>query len=231
VSDLLLQDRSAGRFTVLLWTLPCLLVFSQLSGDAAGWRFLIDLLVSLVLIIGVKTAGLSRSGQIAAWLLAGLAIVARWAHLVFHDYRLEIAGSILAASFMIVVGGALLLYVLHASGIGTDAVSAALCVYFLIGLIFGLLYSAIESISPGSFLTNAPPALDPLNASIPRSIRNADFVYFSMVAMTSTGFGDILPISRLARALAVVEILIGQLYLVVMIARLVSLWHQPIRSQ
>jgi hypothetical protein len=56
-------------------------------------------------------------------------------------------------------------------------------------------------------------------------------VYFSLVAMTTVGFGDIVAVSRIARALTVVEIVIGQLYLVVMIARLVSLWHQPDQSR
>jgi hypothetical protein len=220
-----------GRFTVLLWSLPCLLVLSQLGGEAPGWQVLIDLLVSLFLIAGVRASGLSRSIEIGAWILAGSAILARWGQYAIHDSRLETAGGVLAALFMIVVAGALLLYVLHARGIDTDVVSAALCVYFLIGLIFGLLYSAIESVSPGSFVTNAPSAPAPLNASMPLHMRHADFVYFSLVAMTSTGFGDILPLSRLARTLAIVEILVGQLYLVVMIARLVSLWQQPIRSR
>ena len=96
----------------------------------------------------------------------------------------------------------------------------------------GVLYSVIESISPGSFIANvaAPSASGAVSSTVP-ILHRADFVYFSLVAITTVGFGDIVAVSRIARALTVVEILIGQLYLVVMIARLVSLWQQPDASR
>ncbi|MGH7257514.1 MAG: ion channel [Nitrospiraceae bacterium] len=135
---------------------------------------------------------------------------------------------------MVLVTGTFLLYAIRAERVDTDVVSAALCAYFLIGATFGLLYTVVESVSPGSFIVNvATPSStsDAANSSILLTLQRADFVYFSLVAMTSAGFGDILPVSRMARALTVVEVLVGQLYLVVMIARLVSHWHQPSQAR
>jgi hypothetical protein len=224
---------SAGRFTLLLWSLPLFLILSQFIGDLPGWRTFFDLLLALVLIDSVKATGLSWKGQLVAWSLLCVAIPTRLAGHAFHDHRLEALGAISVTGVMALVTVAFVLYAIRAGRVDTDVVSAALCAYLLMGATFGVLYSVIESISPGSFIANvAPPsASGAVNSSVLPTLHRADFVYFSLVAMTTVGFGDIVAVSRIARALTVVEIVIGQLYLVVMIARLVSLWHQPDQSR
>ena len=133
---------------------------------------------------------------------------------------------------MALVTVAFVRYAVRAGRVDTDVVSAALCAYLLMGATFGVLYSVIESISPGSFIANvAPPSTSGAVNSTVLPLHRADFVYFSLVAITTVGFGDIVAVSRIARALTVVEVIMGQLYLVVMIARLVSLWHQPDQSR
>jgi hypothetical protein len=232
--QLLLEKTNWGRFTLLLWSLPVFLILSQLIGDLPGWRAFFDLLIALLLIVSVKATGLPRNGQIVAWSLAVVAILARLANHAVHDIRLEAVGSISATLFMVLVTGAFLLYAVRAERVDTDVVSAALCAYLLIGATFGFLYSVIETTSPGSFIVNvaAPSsASGAVNSSILPTLQRPDFVYFSLVAMTTVGFGDIVAVSRIARALTVVEILLAQLYLVVMIARLVSLWHQPSQAR
>jgi len=228
----LLHGRTVGRFTLLLWFLPLFLILSQFIGDLPGWRTFFDLLLAWLLIDSVKGTGLSWKGQIAAWSLLSVAIPIRLAGHAFHDHQLEALGSTLVTGVMVLVTAAFLLYAIRAERVGTDVVSAALCAYLLMGATFGVLYSVIESISPGSFIANvaAPSASGAVNSTVP-ILHRADFVYFSLVAITTVGFGDIVAVSRIARALTVVEILIGQLYLVVMIARLVSLWQQPDASR
>ena len=229
---LLSQGLSAGRFTLLLWSLPLFLILSQFIGDLPGWRTFFDLLLALVLIDSVKATGLSWKGQIVAWSLLFVSIPIRLAGHAFHDHRLEALGGTLMTGVMVLVTAAFLRYAIRAGRVDTNVVSAALCAYLLMGGTFGVLYSVIESISPGSFIANvAPPsASGAVNSNVP-ILHRADFVYFSLVAMTTVGFGDIVAVSRIARALTVIEIVIGQLYLVVMIARLVSLWQQPDQSR
>ena len=92
---------------------------------------------------------------------------------------------------------------------------AALGAYLLIGLFFGLAYSVLEKVAPGSFaLAGQPLAGD---------LREAGAIYFSFVTLATLGYGDIVPLTATARGLAVIEAIGGQLYIAVLVARLVSL--------
>jgi len=86
-------------------------------------------------------------------------------------------------------------------------------VYFiLLGFIWAYAYYLLETIYPNSIKAASPLSNDP-----------SDYIYFSFVTLTSTGYGDILAISPKARGLSILEAIIGQLYLAIMISRLVSL--------
>lgn len=102
-----------------------------------------------------------------------------------------------------------------------DAVMGASCVLVLLGLTFGSVFALLEWITPGSFSIPAvAAAAPPLHG---RTTVEFDLVYFSFVTLTTTGYGDIVPVSPPVRGLAAVEGLLAQLYLTIMIARLVGL--------
>jgi hypothetical protein len=102
----------------------------------------------------------------------------------------------------------------RARTIDSEHVYAALCAYLLAGLFFGVLYWGIERAWPGSF---ADPAAVPSGA-FPLS----SAIYFSFVTLATLGYGDVLPRTELARGLAMLEAIGGQLYVAVMIAGLVG---------
>ena len=89
-------------------------------------------------------------------------------------------------------------------------VMGAVCIYVLIGMMFAFVYAAIDAMSSGAFFVQTS------NATAP------DFLYFSFITQTTVGYGDLTAKGDLGRALAVLEALIGQLYLVTVIAVLVS---------
>ncbi len=94
-------------------------------------------------------------------------------------------------------------------------IEGAVAAYLLIGLIFASAYDLAAALAPGAFLQNgAPMAAQALGG---------DFVFFSFVTLTSTGYGDLVPVHPVARSLAVLEAITGQLYLAIVLARLVSL--------
>jgi hypothetical protein len=99
-----------------------------------------------------------------------------------------------------------------------DVVFAALSVYLLFGLIFGFIYFLVEEACPGSLVHNVA------SASIEGSIRLSQAVYFSFVTLATLGYGDIIPASDVIRSLAIMQTMIGQVYLVVLVARLVTLY-------
>jgi hypothetical protein len=90
-------------------------------------------------------------------------------------------------------------------------IAGAVAVYLLIGLIWARLYQVVEVLSPGAFRI-------PEGESINPAVLN----YFSFVTLATTGYGDITPINIVARNLCIIEAIVGQLYLVILISRLVS---------
>jgi len=101
-----------------------------------------------------------------------------------------------------------------------ERLGAALGLYMLLGLIFALLYTVIAELRPGSIhFAVARPA-----EFVARPL--ADMVYYSFVTLATLGYGDIVPLSPSARGLAILEAVVGQIYLVVVVARLVSLYGQ-----
>jgi hypothetical protein len=91
---------------------------------------------------------------------------------------------------------------------------AALSAYLLAGIYFGLLYWLFEQVRPGTFVTAT-------------KLSRPDAIYFSFVTLATLGYGDIVPRTDVARGLAVIEGVGGQLFLAVLVARLLSLYSRP----
>jgi len=101
-----------------------------------------------------------------------------------------------------------------------NTISAALCIYVLFGVIWALAYSLIEILSPGAFVAGSGEEL-----SIRFGSHDYSFsLYYSFVTISTLGYGDIVPKFMLARILAAAEAVTGQLYLAVLVARLVGLY-------
>jgi hypothetical protein len=96
-----------------------------------------------------------------------------------------------------------------------DSIFAAFSVYIMIGLSFALIYQMIEVSVPGSFKFPEDNA-----GNIP-GVRNNLF-YFSMVTIATLGYGDIVPVTHLARSFSVIEAVIGQFFVAVVVAMLVG---------
>jgi len=94
--------------------------------------------------------------------------------------------------------------------IDVRTVLGAVCIYVLLGMMFAFVYAAINGIGNDPFFVQTAHATTP------------DFLYFSFITQTTVGYGDFTAAGDLGRALAVVEALTGQLYLVTIIAVLVS---------
>jgi predicted outer membrane lipoprotein len=179
-----------------------------LRGRALEWL--------LVAALGSAVAGVGtlRTRRARVFVAAASAMLAAW--LAFHLARFG-PGPWLRPALLGATGLALAAFVLSgvlaAGRVDAERISAALCVYLLAGMGFGCIFGAVEALTPGS-LAGARP-LDLLGA-----------VYFSFVTLSTLGYGDIAPVAPAARALAVLEAVFGQLYLAVLVARLVTLYER-----
>jgi hypothetical protein len=105
-------------------------------------------------------------------------------------------------------------FALGGRGVDAEHLYAALSAYLLAGVFFGVLYDLMSRVWPASFAAGG----------VPVDLTPAAAIYFSFVTLATLGYGDIVPASDAARGVAVVEAVAGQLYVAVMIARLVSLY-------
>ena len=135
-----------------------------------------------------------------------------WAHPYEAGLRVLFLGQLIVVIFTDIVGR---------RTVTMDAVLGASCIFVMLGLTFSSAYMLIELLVPGSFSFQALP--QSLNNVFGQSSTEFQLVYFSLVTMTTIGFGDIVPLAPPARSLASIEGLLAQLYLAIIIARLVGL--------
>ena len=208
------SSTKAPNYGVLLFVL-LLLIVSAPAATRAGSAFAVEALFDLVLVAGAYSAA-SRGGHRWPFLaLTGVTILARWAALLYGDVRLELVSSVVTVVWILsaitVVGKELF----RQREVTTNMIFGAVVAYLLAAVGFAYLYEVLELLQPGAF-SGIP------DGASPQALGDA-LLYFSLVTLTTVGYGDILPASSLARPLAVLEGVFGTLYLAVMIARLVGL--------
>ena len=202
--------RSAHSYGLVLGLIIVVFVFTSVAPDSSWADSTLVLLQSLTLVTALWTSGVAQADSKVSIGLVTLATTSAVALLV-------VGGTVFEAIVLILAGGLTLATILTvALGIvdqgeaNVKAVTGAVCVYVLIGLLFVFIYGAIATISSTDFFAQGTDGT--------RSVR----LYFSFVTLATLGYGDYTPAHELGRTLAIVEALFGQLYLVTVIAVLVS---------
>ena len=109
--------------------------------------------------------------------------------------------------------GAVLRRVVMAPEVGSRTILGALSVYAVLGILFTFLYGVIDRVQGGPFFEGHPnPA-------------GSDFLFFSYTTLTTTGYGNLVPGGQPGRLIAGLEMMAGQIFLVTLVAGLVSLWR------
>ena len=122
--------------------------------------------------------------------------------------------------FRCVVVAQLVSFIIRAPRVNADVLSAGISAYLLLGLLWAAAYLLVAKLTPEAFsLINRAPGAGPMD--------RFGALHFSVVTLTCLGCNDIVPVSRVAQMLMMVEATMGVLYLAVMIARLVALYSRP----
>jgi len=157
---------------------------------------------------------------LTVFLSAKVLIYAKWS-----DPVLEVGWILFYTSnilFYLLNSALILLYVFKGNRIDRDRIAAALCVYLMIGLCWGFAYGFLEHYHPHSFNYSSASAFAASEEEDEMDVHETT-VYFSFVTLTTLGYGDISPRSDAARSLCMTEAMVGQLFLAVLIARLIGL--------
>jgi hypothetical protein len=210
-----------GRFTVLLATILLLLVTQPIfSGHFLAQTFA-SASIALVLLSALYAFRTTKTYFTIALILMVPSIGSRFALQFTSNPTLELVGGVCSCLFLTVTVFALVSRLFTVKSVTFDTISAAICAYLLIGVAWAYAFAIVELRHPGSF--SASLFQRPTGSMAPLLASLHTFVYYSFVCLTTTGFGDILPVSEGARSLSVMEAVFGQLYMAILIARLVGL--------
>lgn len=203
------------RYAILFYSLLTTIAFEPVVGAVVEHSPITRSLLGANLVIAVLS---SMTGRLRRVLFAVALTV--WVAQIplswFFGFDLSF-GRLAAWTIVAMMSAASsVLFAIRARRVDSQHVYATLSAYLLAGLFFGTIHQMIETAQPGSY-------------SIAGVVQTGAFhiedaIYFSFVTLATLGYGDILPVSGAARGISTVEAIAGQLYLAVMIARIVSLY-------
>jgi Ion channel len=201
--------------SLLVALLALLLLYPFFAGRVMAHAFW-DICSSAVLLLGIYAVSRVRRHLVIAVVLAIAVLGTKWSGYVIDNERLRLVNDGLGVIFFAFTACLLLADVLSKGAVTADKIYGALCVYLLIGLTWGFMFLTLEGVQPGSFQFGQA-----RSSGIEKD--PATLVYFSFVTLSTVGYGDITPLSPPARSFAFLEAIIGQIYLAVLVARLVGL--------
>jgi hypothetical protein len=209
------RARSGGdasfRYGVVLAIVVVTVVFEILAPDADWARALAIALVAGALSVAVATSrARAQVRRVRTLLVAGLGsvVVIGIATGVVHAGGAFLVGTLLVVAIPVALGGGVL-RLIREKGVTVQAVAGALAIYLLVGLLFASAISFAYAVDNAFFTQGS-------------HVTNGDRVYYSFTVLTTTGFGDYTTATPAGHALAVLEMLIGQLYLVTVIGILIG---------
>jgi len=231
-----------GRFSVLFWLLVVAIALPVVVPDGPVIRRVMAAVLFVVMLSGLNAISNRRRELIVGICLAVPAVALNGIGLALSNFALYLASELVYLAFFIYLAILMLRWTLQKHEVDLETIYGAVSVYLLMALIWGLGFYTVALTNPGSFhfpdddelgeIQTARVASDieerlDVDHSDWREISNSaqgTLMYYSFVTLTTLGYGDIYPTSDATRILAMLEATLGQLYLVILVARLVGLY-------
>ena len=207
--------RPADSFgLVLLLLVLDYIAVSAITGNAWG-RVVIVVLLGATLLFALRTSHARRIWQIlAAFYLVVSTLVTVVSIVAPSTTDFSSQTSLVGGLLLLITPVAISRRIFAQRFISTETVLGALCVYLLIGFSFSFIYSGVAYVSGTPFFAGLSEA------------SSNDYLFFSYSTLTTVGYGNLVPVGSIGQTFAMLEALFGQIYLVIVVARLVSLWGQ-----
>jgi hypothetical protein len=209
--DWLVKKCIQERFFFVLVALLSFLILSPLLKGFLGLRSFLNVFLTVVFISSIYAVSQKRHHLIISILLALPLLLSTWADYFIESSALPIVGTFSGIFFFGFIVVTILSFVLKQTEVTLNVIYAAVVVYLSLAMMWGMLFILVEILQPGS-ITLGQTGEDAFH-----------FFYYSFVTITTLGYGDITPTSEIAQSLALIEAVIGQIYLVVLVARLVGI--------
>ncbi|MBE0571038.1 MAG: two pore domain potassium channel family protein [Ignavibacteriaceae bacterium] len=207
----ILKLLSSHSQITLIVSILLLILFSPFYWDSPFANYFNFLFLSLILLSSILT--LKKSGfkfkrvQSIGYLILALTLLTA----ILHNDYLELVNKIVFVLFYILVAINLLVGIVKSKEVDSNVIFSAVAVYLLFGFCGALLAAVVHFFNPAAFSLEST-----------YSSQFHQYLYFSFITFTTTGYGDVLPISPMARTLAIFLAVFGQIYLTVIIGILIG---------
>ena len=219
------RNRYLVLLVVLVFSHVALPTLRMLMPGAHGMLQKLVMLSLLAMLLFAILFAVSKKTAVRATaiLLAVSALAARGIDVVMPSIALDAIALLCMVAILLMIIGSGLRVLFRPMVVTIDTISASLCVYILMVLLWANLYALVDLFLPGSFAYS-------LDESFTMNMRDGQAIYatyYSFVTITTLGYGDILPVSPPAMALATLQAFVGQMYVAILVARLVSVYSAP----
>ncbi len=208
----------SGHYTLLLLFIILLFTFRPYNrGEmyTGVWK----LLIASTILASIFNCHHKRVIKWTASVLAIPTVVLSWMNLIHPSESIFVANAACTVIFMTLCAASILYDVVLRAHVTLETLRGVICAYFLVAFVFAYLYFLVEYIIPGSFQFTAKEV--PIYAY---SYYISEMLYFSFVTLLTIGFGDIVAVKDVGQTFTVLEGIIGQFYVAILVARLVSVY-------
>jgi hypothetical protein len=205
-----LWDIERGPYWLLALTVVTVFVTSPLVIAGLLNPLMFDIVFAVFIFVGALTVHPYRAMRYFVLVLAVLAVLTRVAAKLFPGKAISVLEALIDVGVIGIFATLVMKQFLVLGRTASHRISGAIVVYLLIGVVWARMYQIAGLLIPGAF--HMPGSGTTLTS----------YLYFSFVTLATIGYGDISPVHPVTRNLAVVEAITGQMYIAVLIARLVS---------
>ena len=208
--------------TLLIALLLLLALYPFIDQEVAETRH-VGVFFAVILVAGAYAVSHNRRFLTMAIVLAVGMLGTEWLALAHHaDPIMTAISRGLGSLFFLLTAIAILSNVVKSKTVTSDTIYGAICAYLLMGLAWAFLFCTLEVLHPGS-LVEGGQLIAAGHVAYPQFAMINSLIYYSLSTLSTMGYGDILPKSGPARALSNLESISGQMYLAILIARLVAM--------
>jgi hypothetical protein len=209
------------RFLIFLISLFGIILIPPYFTDMAIVSYLWRVIFSAVLIFALLSVVGTRKNLILTGLLLVPTFVTTWLSEFTEETIFVYLNNVTTIIYLLVVVFFLIRFVFSARLVTANVIYASMCLYLLLALIWAAIYGNLHLFYDGAFHFNIP-ALEAMANDADNHMRI--FGYFSVVTLSTLGYGDITPVNSVAQAWVAIEAIFGQFYIAIAMARLVSLY-------
>ncbi len=216
MSKIILNKRGWHNIILLLLNITYIFIIG-LFKDSINLHFIYYTFISLIYLVSVLVI---RDKSNLYFYFPAIMIILTWVADLFNLSLLANITGVISNVFFIFIIVLLIIRVARSKQVGMLEFLESINVYLLLGIAASILFGALYGLKPDAF-----------SASTGSFSSQADFIYFSFVTMTTLGYGDILPVSPLARSFAILFSVTGQLYLTMIVALLVGKYLSEVHEK